>query len=86
MRGASAQETTCLLKAIRSVDSTLKSNGADVCFRETKGTNTALARQIAEDLDVDEVNAEFVIRDGEHMHFCFVNTVRSESKLSSCCW
>ena len=31
--------------------------------RETRGTNAALARRVAEDLKVDEVAAEFVIRD-----------------------
>ena len=31
--------------------------------RETSGTNAALARRVAEDLKVDEVAAEFVIRD-----------------------
>ena len=31
--------------------------------RETRGTNAVLARRVAEDLKVDEVSAEFVIRD-----------------------
>ena len=31
--------------------------------RETRGANAALARRVAEDLKVDEVAAEFVIRD-----------------------
>jgi len=31
--------------------------------RETRGTNAVLARRVAEDLKVDEVAAEFVIRD-----------------------
>lgn len=31
--------------------------------RETKGSNAALVRRVAEYLDVDEVSAEFVIRD-----------------------
>ena len=31
--------------------------------RETRGANAVLARRVAEDLKVDEVSAEFVIRD-----------------------
>ena len=36
---------------------------ARIYNRETKGTNATLARRVAEDLEVDEISAEFVIRD-----------------------
>ena len=57
--------------------------------RETRGTNAVLARRVAEDLKVDEVSAEFVIRDviiGEDYSFlmdaCALNICSTRCLLS----
>ena len=54
--------------------------------RETRGTNAALARRVAQDLKVDEVAAEFVIRDviiGED--YSFLMDACALRLLLACC-
>ena len=57
--------------------------------RETRGTNAALARVVAGDLKVDEVSAEFVIRDviiGEDYSFLMDACALKSAVALPCCF
>ena len=56
-------ECTCLFPGLPVVFGFILVRKARTYNRETRGTNAALARRVAEDLKVDQVAAEFVIRD-----------------------
>ena len=54
--------------------------------RDTEGSNVALAKQVAEDLKVDEKQASYVIRDimiGEDYSF-LMDAVRAHTSITRC--